>query len=193
MKMLRQNAIAFLALFVALSGSAYAATKIGGHQIQRQAISAGHIKPNSISPKHLRRGAVGPMQIRRNAVYPAHLRVVPRGPQGQQGPSGEDGDDGSRGSQGPRGPAGLSDLQVVHSPIVTIPPGDSAVDVANRGGPELRAECPSGKVVVGTGFFAPFMHTDGIESYETFAFGYMNNETSSELDGQVQAICAHVE
>jgi hypothetical protein len=52
------NAIAVLALFVALGGSAYAATKFSGKQIKPKTIPANRIKPNSLSSKQIKDGSL---------------------------------------------------------------------------------------------------------------------------------------
>jgi hypothetical protein len=48
------NVVAIIALFVALGGSAYAATKFSGKQIKPKTIPANRIKPNSLSSKQIK-------------------------------------------------------------------------------------------------------------------------------------------
>src|SRR4051794_9197650 len=50
--------ISMLALFVALGGSAYAATKIGTKNIKNNAITASKIKKNAVTTAKIKNGAV---------------------------------------------------------------------------------------------------------------------------------------
>ena len=61
---LRSNAIGYMALFVALSGSAYAAAKV----------NSADIRANAIQAKHIRAGAVGASEIRKNAIKTGDVR-----------------------------------------------------------------------------------------------------------------------
>lgn len=88
------NSIALLALFVALGGSAYAASQI---------------------PKN----SVGAKQLKRNAVTPSKLSDAskstlagPRGPKGENGPQGPVGPAGSPGATGPRATSLLAQVSV---------------------------------------------------------------------------------
>ena len=56
---LRANAIAYLALFVALGGtSAWAVDKITSKDIAKKAVRAKHVAPNAIKSKHVKDGNV---------------------------------------------------------------------------------------------------------------------------------------
>lgn len=50
--------VALVALFAALGGSAYAATKIGTNQIKSNAVTAGKIKKNAVTNAKIKNGAV---------------------------------------------------------------------------------------------------------------------------------------
>jgi hypothetical protein len=50
---IRSNAVAYLALFVALSGSAYAASKVGSNDIARNAVLSKHIKNRQVKAADL--------------------------------------------------------------------------------------------------------------------------------------------
>jgi hypothetical protein len=56
---LRRNAIAYLALFVALGGSAYAVKKVGPNDIKRNAIRSKQIKNKAVKLKDLNSKSVG--------------------------------------------------------------------------------------------------------------------------------------
>jgi hypothetical protein len=108
----QRNAIAYLALWVALSGgSAYAATElaansVGTKQLKPDAVVSSRVKDHSLLAQDFKEGqlpsgaqaATGP----RGAVG-AQGAVGPIGPQGSEGPAGRP---GTPGEAGPRGPAG---------------------------------------------------------------------------------------
>lgn len=53
---MRSNAVAYLALFVALGGSAYAARKIGSSEIKPQAVLSKHIRNEQVRSKDIKNG-----------------------------------------------------------------------------------------------------------------------------------------
>lgn len=81
--------IALLALFVSLSGSAYAVNQIGTKQIKN--------------------GAVTKPKLAKNIKRQLNQKARP-GPRGQQGPQGIAGSTGPTGATGPQGSAGVSGL-----------------------------------------------------------------------------------
>jgi hypothetical protein len=112
----RRNAIAYLALWVALSGgSAYAATElaansVGTKQLKPDAVVSSRVKDHSLLAQDFKegqlpgggtQGATGP----RGAVG-AQGAVGPAGPIGPQGAEGPAGRPGTPGEAGQRGPAG---------------------------------------------------------------------------------------
>jgi Collagen triple helix repeat (20 copies) len=128
-----------LALFVALSGTAYAATlprnSVGTAQLKRNAVTSAKVKPRSLLGSDFRRGQ------------------LPAGPQGPQGPQGPEGATGARGAEGatgargaegpagprgPQGPAGATNVTIRVGPLVAS-------------GFEASAECNPGEVAVGGG------------------------------------------
>jgi hypothetical protein len=76
MRFLRQNAIALLALAVALSGTAYAAKKIGPRDIQRNAIRSRHIKRGQVKWKELAGGLRGQLRKAATPKPPEQLQVI---------------------------------------------------------------------------------------------------------------------
>jgi len=112
---LRRNAIAYLALWLALAGgSAYAATQIaansvGTNQLKPDAVVSSRVKDHSLLAQDFKegqlpsgpQGATGP----RGAVG-AQGAVGPSGAVGPQGAEGPAGRSGTPGEAGPRGPAG---------------------------------------------------------------------------------------
>ena len=62
--------ISLLALFVALGGSAYAATKIGTKDIKANAITTGKIKKNAITTAKIKKEAVTGAKIKESSLGP---------------------------------------------------------------------------------------------------------------------------
>ena len=67
--------ISILALFVALGGSAYAASKIGSKDIKKNAITAAKIKKNAVTTTKLRNGAVTGAKIKESSLEPVPSAV----------------------------------------------------------------------------------------------------------------------
>lgn len=85
--------VAYLALFVALGGSSYAAITL---------------KPNSVRTKHIVRGAVTSPKVRNHSLLARDFAAgqLPAGPKGDPGAKGDKGDQGSPGQPGADGAAG---------------------------------------------------------------------------------------
>ncbi len=97
--------VAYLALFVALGGSSYAALRIGGEQIADNSVRGKDIRDNGLTSKDIRDGTLLAGDFKAGQLPPG-----PAGPQGPagagQGPAGPEGPAGPAGPQGPAGPAG---------------------------------------------------------------------------------------
>jgi len=52
------NVVAMIALFVALSGTSYAVSKVGAKDIRKNAVRAKHVKKNQIRSKHIKNRSV---------------------------------------------------------------------------------------------------------------------------------------
>lgn len=95
---LRSNVVAYLALFVALGGTSYAAFRlptnsVGTRQIRNHAVTAAKVKVGSLLARDFRSG---------------QLPTGQRGVQGNSGQQGPQGSPGGLGSQGPKGAAGAN-------------------------------------------------------------------------------------
>jgi len=66
--------VALLALFVALGGTGYAATKINGKDIKDRSVAGKKLKNGAVATKQLKIGAVATKQLRRGAVTGAKVR-----------------------------------------------------------------------------------------------------------------------
>jgi hypothetical protein len=73
-------------------------------------------------------------------------------------------------------------VQRVHGPVFLPPGGVSDIN--------LRANCPAGMTVVGTGINTGIGNADFLLSYGTFVGGFVDNDTSITIEAYVQAICA---
>ena len=111
--------IAYLALFVALGGTAFAVTEIGGNQIRDDAIKNRHIHDDAVRSEQIASSAIRSPQVAYKSLtgrdidestlnLPAGTEESegPTGPEGARGPEGPKGDQGAPGPPGPPGPAG---------------------------------------------------------------------------------------
>jgi Collagen triple helix repeat (20 copies) len=141
----QRHHLGMLALFIALSGTAYAATlprnSVGTAQLKRNAVTSAKVKPRSLLGSDFRPGQLpaGP-QGPQGPQGPAGPRGAegPPGARGAEGATGARGAEGARGPQGPQGPAGATNVTVR-----TGPP---------QGGP-AEVFCNPGEVAVGGGGF----------------------------------------
>lgn len=89
---LRSNAVAYLALFVAMTSTSVAATAI-----QKNSVLSRHIKNGQVKGSDLAKNSVDTSKVR-NATLRAEdfaANQLPVGPQGQQGPKGDTGQPGA--------------------------------------------------------------------------------------------------
>jgi Collagen triple helix repeat (20 copies) len=128
------TAVAYVALFAALAGSAYAAVTVTGSNVKDGTITGRDVKNRSLGAGELRANAVSSL-------------AGPRGAQGLPGPMGDTGDEGPVGGSGPAGPVGpagtrgISGLQYLKI-ARTISTGKIT---------SWSVECPIGKKPLGGG------------------------------------------
>jgi hypothetical protein len=144
------TAVAYLALFAALGGSAYAAATITGASIKDGTVTGRDVKNRSLSTNKLSPKALHSLASRPG---PQGAPGVPgpkgdRGEPGAPGPVGPKGDPGPRGETGPAGPTGP---QGPPGPI--LPRAISGWSYHTQGhtiGPDdyetWTVDCPSGKL-----------------------------------------------
>jgi len=129
------TAVAYLALFAALGGSAYAAVTVTGKNIKNGTITGKDVKNRSLGTSKLSPTAVSSLIGERG----------PTGPQGPAGPKGDPGPAGTTGETGPQGPQGargVANIEYRVSQGVTVPKGELRGDQVN---------CTTGKSVLGGG------------------------------------------
>ena len=141
------TAVAYLALFAALGGSAYAAVTVTGRNIKDGTITGRDVKNRSVGTSKLSTSAVSSLTGRPGPAGPQGEKGDrgPVGPTGATGPKGETGPAGSQGAQGPAGPPGPSGVSgwSYHTEGKAIPPGST--------GTRWQVYCPSGKQALGGG------------------------------------------
>jgi hypothetical protein len=160
----RRHHLGLLALFVVLSGTAYAASlprnSVGTAQLKRNAVTSAQVKPFSLLRSDFRRG-----QIPAGPQGP----VGPRGPEGPPGARGAEGATGARGAEGPRGPEGPQGPAGATN--VTVRQGPAAVLTSS-------AMCNPGEVAVGGGgvgsdFPIPFLSFSSPDPSEGTPTGWL--------------------
>jgi hypothetical protein len=124
--------VAYLALFAALGGSAYAAVTVTGAQIKNGTVTGKDVKNRSLGVGELNASALGSLAGERG----------PAGPQGEPGKQGPIGPTGTTGQQGPQGPSGVGGLEYRVSSGKSVAKGQTVGDQVN---------CTSGKSVLGGG------------------------------------------
>ncbi|MEW6583224.1 MAG: hypothetical protein AB1416_10745, partial [Actinomycetota bacterium] len=141
---LRRNVIAYLALFVALGGTGYAASKlprnsVGTAQIQAGAVTSRQVRDGSLLAKDFKRGVLPTVAGVAGAAGPQGPKgdkgdTGPAGPQGARGDTGPQGPKGDKGDTGAAGPSGDMTRMYLSSGSVTVPAGVTGVIVELRGG-----------------------------------------------------------
>jgi hypothetical protein len=101
----RHNAVAYLALFVALGGTSYAAIKLPANSV-----GAKQIKDGAVTSKQIKDGAVTSSKIKAGTITADNLApgTLQAGGIGPAGPAGPKGDTGPAGPKGDRGSAGAN-------------------------------------------------------------------------------------
>src|SRR5437762_14239527 len=100
---IRNNLIAYIALFIALSGTSYAAIKL-----PRDSVTSRELAPKSVGSSELKDNAVTSRKVKgllARDFKPGQLgQVAAQGGSATQGPEGPPGPPGPAGAPGPAGP-----------------------------------------------------------------------------------------
>ena len=180
--------IACVALVVACTGTATAATLITSQQIKNNSLTTKDVRNES-----LRGGDVKDGSLRARDFQAGEL---PRGPAGATGATGPQGAPGPQGARGPQGEPGLSGLETVYSES----PFDSTSEKS------VSATCPDGKRVISTGYDLaggktgahPDVLTDvvvdnlGFYGSAAYVDAYEEDATAAAWPVIVSALCARV-
>ncbi len=141
----RQNAVAYVALFVALGGTSYAAVKLPA---------------NSVGSAQLKKGAVTESKLSKSVLAKLNKAGTP----GPAGPAGATGAAGAKGADGLAGLAGADGVLATSfgrgTPLSAIPalPAASTVGETNGalGGGPIKVDVPARIIVHGSvGLFRP--------------------------------------
>jgi hypothetical protein len=139
------NVMASIAVFVALGGSAVAAT------LAKNSVKSRQIAPGAVKTSELARGAVRNSDIARNAVTTSKVRngslragdfapgQLPAGPQGPQGIQGVKGDKGDKGDEGAPGATNVVVRRTIR-------------EITGTGIYEDTADCEAGEALVSGGW-----------------------------------------
>jgi hypothetical protein len=197
------TAVAYVALFIALGGSAYAAATITGSTIKDGTITGRDVKNASLGTEDLNPRAVSSLTGRVGQAGPAG----PAGPRGESGPKGEKGAPGPAGPGGPTGPQGPAGPRGEQGPVG--PGGAAGVSgwqyVTKRSYYDLSSgqwdiwsvNCPNGKRVLGGGVSTtePY-HARVLESApagDGTGWGVaIRNEGGPKMAAYAWAICAYL-
>jgi hypothetical protein len=135
-RLLRRHttAVAYLALFAALGGSAYAAVTVTGNNIKDGTVTGTDVKNRSLGTNKLSTKAVSSL-------------TGQRGPAGPQGPSGEKGEPGPAGPPGKDGVNGAAKVTYRRAQTEPINQGNYA---------RMTVGCEPGERLIGGGAGFPF-------------------------------------
>jgi hypothetical protein len=126
--------VAYLALFVALGGSSYAAV-----QLSKNSVKAEHIAKSAVTGSKIRNNAVTSAKVKDGSLQaedfkPGQLVAGARGPQG---------DSGAQGQAGPQGPAGATNVVSRSATGPLVSPGNIGTVIAS---------CAAGERATGGGW-----------------------------------------
>jgi hypothetical protein len=185
------TAVAYLALFAALGGSAFAAATITGKNIKNGTITGKDVKNRTLGTKKLSAKAISSLSGQRGPAGPQGENGD-RGPAGPSGQKGDTGPDGPQGPAGARGPSGISGWEYVTAAKSV------AVDHAER----ISVPCPNGKKALGGGVatdpgpYATKVRETAPDGQATGWTAVVENESNASSNnpftGYVWAICAYV-
>jgi hypothetical protein len=125
--------VAFVALFVASTGSAVAGALITGAQVKNNSLTGLDIQTGTITSADVKNGTLRPVDFK------GPLPAGAQGPQGQPGPQGQSGPQGPPGAQGEPGVSGLAKSFVIGGPFNSASPKTT------------EASCPPGKKLISGG------------------------------------------
>jgi hypothetical protein len=190
------TAVAYLALFAALGGSAYAAATITGSNIKDGTVTGKDVKNRSLGTGKLSASAVSSLAGQPGPAGPQGDKGSP-GPTGLAGPAGPKGETGAAGPAGPEGPQGSRGL-----------PGPSGVSgweyrvsdgirLGIYGVGTTRALCSSGKKALGggvssTNFLVTASTSRPIEPGSGWVVNAWNQSDAGAATVYAWVICANV-
>lgn len=155
--------VAYLALFVALGGSSYAAIKVTGKNVPKDALTGADIK--NLTGKDVRNNSLTGADTRnltgRDVVDGSLLAQdfasgqLPRGAKGDKGDKGDQGDRGEQGEDGVTGAPGSARAHGVLGPCPDIPDTFDACQVTRNKEVAYAVRVATGVYCVGVNNAAP--------------------------------------
>jgi hypothetical protein len=188
------TAVAYLALFAALGGSAYAAVTVTGKNIKDGTVTGRDVKNRSLGTSKLSTKALSSLAGQRGPAGPdgpqgARGPVGPTGPIGPRGETGAAGPAGPVGPGGPQGPSGISGWQYLTEGMA-IPPGETR---------RWQVHCPGNLKALGGGetpaavnYSKGYVLHSGPDGLATGWEVKISNESSSTYGYYAWVICANV-
>ena len=186
------TAVAYLALFAALGGSAYAAVTVTGKNIKDGTITGKDVKNRSLGAAKLNPTALGSLAGERGPEGPQGPQGAPgaRGPAGQIGTKGDKGDKGDTGQQGAPGLSGY---------VVAVTPIASATTIAHGQSGRVGVVCPDNRKVLGGGVAhypenssARVIESTPADSGTGWTALVYNQAASGSFESYAWATCAYV-
>jgi hypothetical protein len=146
---LRRHHIGLLALCIALTGTAYAAT------LPKNSVGSKQLKNNAVTLKKIKDGAVNSNKVKNGSLMSADFTAgqIPAGPAGPTGPAGATGPRGPQGVPGPEGPPGADGGTFLVSPIMTVHEG--VLSTHNNMQDSATVSCDADEVATGGGYAGP--------------------------------------
>lgn len=175
------NVLSFLALFVALGGTSYAAVTITGRNVKNSSLTGADVRNSSLTTSDVKNHSLLTRDFK-----PGQL---PAGPKGEPGPRGLQGGEGPKGAIGAIGAPGISGRHQVD--------GTSAFDSTTQ--KSVIAACPPGTTVIGGGAFVNASGAVALKTSVAVADGNAWSATAFETAADAEnwnvdarAICAKV-
>ncbi len=193
------NAVALLALFIALGGSVYAASnKIDGSQVKPKSLPGNRLVPGSVAANQIKKGSIGEAQLKANAVSGKQLKsgAVTAGKIAAGTITGTQVKSGSLGAT-QINQTTLTGISAANIHTVQYVTSSVALNPELPGGNSVTATCPTGMKVIGGGATTSnskegFINESGPNGEHTAwtAIGYGGFESTVTM--YVTAICTAV-
>jgi hypothetical protein len=103
---LKSNAVAYVALFVALGGTSYAASQLPKNSVTTKQIKDGNVKNADLAQNAVTSSRIKDASIKSSDLAKGVVTTGPAGPTGPVGPAGATGSGGPQGDKGEKGDRG---------------------------------------------------------------------------------------
>ena len=192
---LRRNAVAYVALFVALGGVSYAAVSlprnsVGTAQLKRGAVRAADVRAGAVTSRAIKDRTIQARDIAPGVTLQGVAGPVgpagPAGPAGAAGTRGADGAEGPQGVQGPPGPTeGTGADQLGANPLADGSNSGPDLTTTRRGRVFLSLTVHSLRLDCSSGGWTAWATIDGKIARGAHATGLSDNEelTNATLQG----------